>query len=186
VKIHCSYGELVKVKDLKFHPENTNEHPEDQIERLAKIIKHQGWRRPITVSNQSGYVTVGEGRVRAAIFNKWKEVPVDFQDYKTEEDEFADIQADNLIATWAGTNFSKLNERMVDFGPDLDLELLGLRNWNVDPWGEEEENQDVTDEAGEPAKAIIKIFCSKKAKNKLVDFLQEALDNSKHKGINVL
>ncbi|WP_282442293.1 hypothetical protein [Pelotomaculum terephthalicicum] len=31
-------------------------HPDKQIQLLAKIIKNQGWRAPITVSNRSGFI----------------------------------------------------------------------------------------------------------------------------------
>ena len=35
--------ELVPIEDLKENPDNTNEHPAEQIERLIEIIEHQGF-----------------------------------------------------------------------------------------------------------------------------------------------
>lgn len=35
VIIHCKYDELIDPKKLKNHPDNTNKHGQDQIERLG-------------------------------------------------------------------------------------------------------------------------------------------------------
>lgn len=99
--VRCLYDKLVSTKKLKPHPKNRNSHPKDQIERLAEILKYQGFRYPIKVSNQSGFITSGHGRVEASNLNGWKEVPVNYQDYDNEDQEYADVQADNAIAFWS-------------------------------------------------------------------------------------
>src|ERR1700757_1036486 len=101
MKIHCPYDKLVKLTDLKLHPKNTNIHTQEQIVRLSQILKYQGWRYPIKVSNQSGYVTSGEGRYLASRLNEWVDAPVSFQDYEDETQELADLTSDNAIAAWA-------------------------------------------------------------------------------------
>jgi len=132
MRVHCKYDRLVKVKDLKRHPQNPNKHPKDQIERLAKILKYQGWRYPVKVSNQSGLVTSGHGRMDAAILNKWDKVPVSFQDYDDNDQELADLTSDNSIAEWAVLDFSQINEFVGELGPEFDIDLLGIRNFGVD------------------------------------------------------
>ena len=62
VEVNCSYTELVDPTTLVQNPRNPNKHPQKQIELLAKIIKSQGWRAPITVSNRSGFIVRGHGR----------------------------------------------------------------------------------------------------------------------------
>ena len=62
IPIYCSYTELVDPTTLVQNPRNPNKHPQKQIELLAKIIKSQGWRAPITVSNRSGFIVRGHGR----------------------------------------------------------------------------------------------------------------------------
>ena len=47
IKIMCSYDKLVDPYELIENPKNPNRHPEKQIEILAKLIKSQGFRRPI-------------------------------------------------------------------------------------------------------------------------------------------
>lgn len=132
MQVHCSYDKLVKLSDLKPHPKNRNKHPKDQIDRLAKILDYQGWRYPVKVSKRSGFVTSGHGRIEAAKLKGWKTVPVDFQDYDSETKEIADVNSDNAIALWAELDFSGINEDIGDLGPDFDLDLLGIKNFQVD------------------------------------------------------
>src|ERR1035437_288360 len=94
MKVMCAHDKMVKVADLKPHPKNRNKHPEGQIKRLAEILDYQGWRYPVKVSKLSGFVTAGHGRIDAAKLNGWENVPVNFQDYESDEQEYADVQAD--------------------------------------------------------------------------------------------
>lgn len=133
MKIHCLYDKLVPLKDLKYHPKNRNKHSTEQIERLAKIIEYQGWRYPIKISKKSGFVTSGHGRAAAAIFLKYKTVPVNFQDYETEDQEYADVQSDNAIASWAELDMAGINSDLADFDPSFDLDLLGIKDFVLEP-----------------------------------------------------
>lgn len=67
VQIHCAYTEVIDPALLTPNPRNPNHHPKKQIELLAKIIQSQGWRAPVTVSNRSGFVVRGHGRLQAAL-----------------------------------------------------------------------------------------------------------------------
>lgn len=130
--IHCLYDELVKPSKLKKHPKNPNKHPKEQIERLADILKYQGFRYAVKVSKNTGFITSGHGRVEAAKLLKLDEVPVVFQDYEDDAQEYADIVADNGIASWSNLDFSSINEAIGDFGPDFDIDLLGLKNFTIE------------------------------------------------------
>jgi hypothetical protein len=133
MKIRCGYGALVPLSELKSHPKNRNQHPYEQIERLANILKYQGWRYPVKVSKLSGFVTSGHGRIEAARLNGWEQIPVDYQDYDSPEQEYADLQADNAIALWAELDFSNINADLPEFGPELDVDMLGIKNFTVEP-----------------------------------------------------
>lgn len=80
IPIHCAYDELADITTLIPNPRNPNTHPEKQVQLLAKIIKNQGWRAPITVSNRSGFIVRGHGRLLAAQLLGVEQVPVDRQD----------------------------------------------------------------------------------------------------------
>ena len=95
-------------------------------DNLAAIIKATGWRQPITVSTRSGLIVKGHGRLAAAKYGKFKEAPVDYQNYASEEEELADLMADNRIAELAEIDSVKLAEAFeaVDTGA-IPFEMTG-------------------------------------------------------------
>lgn len=143
MKVHCAHDKLVDVSELKAHPKNRNDHPADQIVRLAKILEYQGWRYPVKVSKQSGFITSGHGRVLAAKHLGWKQVPVNFQEYENEEQEYADIVSDNSIASWSELDLSAINSDIVDLGPDFDIDLLGIKDFVIEPADKESPETDL-------------------------------------------
>jgi len=149
-KIHCQYSKLISVKELKPHPKNRNKHSKEQIERLAKILEYQGWRYPIKVSNQTGFITSGHGRLMAAQKLSLKEVPVSYQDYESEEQEYADVQSDNAIASWAELDLSGINLDLQELGPDFDLDLLGIKDFTLDVSEKGQCDEDEVPEQVEP------------------------------------
>lgn len=124
---------MVPVNELKSHPKNRNKHPIDQISRLAQILEYQGWRYPIKVSMLSGFITSGHGRLLAAKKLGLESVPVNFQEYESEEQEYADLVSDNSIAIWAEIDLAGINFDLQDLGPDFDIDLLGLKEFSLDP-----------------------------------------------------
>lgn len=131
--VHCKYDKLVKPSSLKDHPKNRNKHGSDQIERLAKLYQYHGIRHPIVVSNRSKCIVAGHGRKLAAIRAGVKEVPVVYQDFDSDEAEYAFIQADNAIALWADLDLSGINSDLGDLGPDFDIDMLGIKNFVIEP-----------------------------------------------------
>lgn len=128
IPIHCAFKELRNIATLIFHPRNPNKHPRKQIEILARIIQHQGWRNPIVVSTRSGFVVAGHGRLDAALLLGCKEVPVDTQEFATEADEWAHLVADNRIAELAEMDSEGLGDLLKDLGEveDFDLSVTGF------------------------------------------------------------
>lgn len=133
MKFNCSYLELIEPHKLTPNPKNPNIHSKEQIDRLAKIIDYQGQRSPIVVSNRSGFITKGHGRLEAIKKLGWEKVAIDKQDYEDEAQEYADIVADNAIAEWAQLDLKQINMDFLDLGPELDLEMLGLKDFIIEP-----------------------------------------------------
>lgn len=127
IRVYCAYDEMVDIDKLVPNPRNPNKHPQKQIDLLAKIIKYQGWRVPITVSKRSGFVVRGHGRLMAAQKLGLEKVPVDFQDYANEAEEWADLIADNRIAELAEMDDTMLKDLLqeIDTGA-IDMELTGF------------------------------------------------------------
>lgn len=133
MKVHCVCDTLVSISELRPHPKNRNKHSDDQIKRLAQILEYQGWRYPIKVSKRSGFITSGHGRLAAAKLMKWKEVPVNYQDYESDEQEYTDVQSDNAIASWAELDLAGINSDIGELGPDFDIDLLGIKDFVLEP-----------------------------------------------------
>jgi ParB-like chromosome segregation protein Spo0J len=91
------------------------------------VIRHQGWRAPITVSKRSGFIVTGHGRLAAALLLQVEQVPIDEQDFATEADEWAHLVADNRIAELADADRGMIADLLgeLDAG-GLDMDLTGF------------------------------------------------------------
>lgn len=123
----------VDINKLVLNPKNNNKHPKEQIERLAKLIEFQGFRNPVVVSNRTGFVLAGHGRIEAARIAGLKEIPVMYQDFDNEAQEYAYLTSDNAIASWADLDLSMVNSEMLDLGPEFDIDLLGIKDFVLEP-----------------------------------------------------
>lgn len=124
--------EMVELSKLKAHPKNPNKHSKEQIDRLALILEYQGFRYPIKVSKRSGFITSGHGRLEAAKILGLDKVPVSYQDYDDEDQEYADIVSDNAIANWADLDMSLVNLEVGELGPDFNIDNLGIKDFVID------------------------------------------------------
>ena len=79
IDVWCNFDELVEPEKLIPNPRNPNTHTEEQINRLAIIIRFQGWRNKIVVSNQSGFIVKGHARLQAAMLLGCK-APIEYQE----------------------------------------------------------------------------------------------------------
>lgn len=123
--------ELVPIKEIKINPKNRNKHDNAQIERLIKIIGYQGFRNPLIVSNRTGLLVAGHGRLEAARKMKLKEVPVMKQDFADDAQEYAAMVSDNSISSWSELDISGINADLPDLGKDFDIDLLGIKNFEI-------------------------------------------------------
>jgi DNA modification methylase len=129
IDANCAYSEMMSVADLKHHPQNPNQHSEGQLRLIQKVLAHQGWRSPLIVSNLSGFVVCGNGRLMAARAMGLDEVPVDRQDFASEADEIAHLLADNKIASLAELDNDLLKEVLLELDTGaIDMDLTGFES----------------------------------------------------------
>lgn len=152
IEIWCSYDKLVPVDELKPNPRNPNTHPARQIELLAKNIRYFGFRHPITVSKLSGCIVAGHGRLLAARELGLQIVPVDYQDFASDNDEIAVLVADNRLAELASLDLNSLESVISGLKVDgFDTLLTGFEETDLEsllnPEGAEPE--DGADDSGE-------------------------------------
>lgn len=130
VPVFCAFDEIVDISALKPNPRNPNSHPDSQLKLLAEVIKKTGWRASITVSTLSGYIVKGHGRLYAAQIAGFKNVPVEYQSFKNEDEELSALLADNKLAELAEIDTEKLSEIFRDF----EFEDLSLTGYSQDEY----------------------------------------------------
>ena len=127
MNVKCAHQELKPIEALVPNPRNANQHPQNQIDLLAKIMHFQGVRHPIIVSKRSGFVVAGHARLKAAQRNGWTEFPTDYQDFDSDAQEYAFLVSDNTIQEFAETNRDAVREVLAEM-PELQIEMLAMPN----------------------------------------------------------
>lgn len=142
--VHTKYDEMIPLKDLIDHPKNRNRHSDEQIQRLVKLYEYHGIRHPIIVSKRSNFIVAGHGRKQAAIRAGFEKFPVVFQEFESEEKEYAFLQADNAIAEWSELDLTQVNLDLADLGPDFDIDVLGIKDFILEPLEKPQKPEKVT------------------------------------------
>lgn len=132
--VRCSHSALVRVGELTANPKNPNTHPPEQLKIYARILTHQGWRKAITVSKQSGLIVTGHGAWLTAKAEGWPTVPVDYQDFASPQDETAHMVADNRLPQLAEVDGLALVTLLeTDLKEVIDLTGFSLTDADVPP-----------------------------------------------------
>ena len=156
VPVFCAFDEVIEINNLKENPRNPNTHPSVQIDLLAQIIRKTGWRAPITVSNLSGFIVKGHGRLQAAKAAGFKHCPVEYQNFQDEEEEMTALLADNKLAELAEIDVEKLTEIFKDY----EFEDLSITGYSQKELNELAEVFEETGVSGDPEETTRKDLSS--------------------------
>lgn len=138
IEVWCAYDKLVKIDELLAHPKNPNTHPQNQIKLLAQNIRYHGWRHAIVVSKLSGYIVAGHGRLEAARELGVSIVPVEYQDFASEDNELAVLVGDNRLAELSSLDTNSLQDIVDQFKEnDFDTILAGYEPTDLESLLEE-------------------------------------------------
>jgi len=88
---------MIKTLDLKPYKLNAKSHPEEQINKLVKIIKEVGFKVPLLITKDNEIIA-GHGRQLAAIKLEITELPCIYVEGLTKEQIKAFRIADNKVA----------------------------------------------------------------------------------------
>jgi len=141
---------IVDVDSIVPNPKNANRHSIEQIKRLEKLIKYQGFRNPLIISNRTGFLVVGHGRLEAAKNLGINSLPVIYQEFESEAQEYSYLVSDNEIARWAELDFQSVYEELKELEID-DVDLLGIEDFKLpeidllEPQTDEDAVPDVVD-----------------------------------------
>jgi ParB-like chromosome segregation protein Spo0J len=180
IQIYCGHDKLVAPDKLTPHPKNPNVHPDHQITALAKVLQGNGWRSPITVSNLSGNVVRGHGRLMAAQRLGMTQVPVDYQDYANEQAELADLVADNTIPELAHLDQDMLKDivSLLDES-QFDLTLTGIHEEALESMLDDFVDPGIPEELPTPpiegednrTQSFILVYTSEEERQALIEYL---------------
>ena len=135
MKIKSNEIEMVSIDTPVPYEKNMHVHTDEQIERLIKLIEYQGFRNPLILQKGTNRIAAGHGRLIAAKKMGMEKVPAIYQEFESEEQFYAYVVSDNAIGKdqWASLDLSQINKDIVDLGPELDLDMLGLKDFVVEP-----------------------------------------------------
>lgn len=149
IEVWCSYDKLVAVDDILPNPKNPNTHPASQVNLLAQNIRYHGWRHPITISKLSGFIVSGHGRLEAAKELGVSIIPVEYQDFASEDNELAVLVGDNRLAEFSSIDLNSLQDIVEGFEKnDFDIILAGYEKADLEALlsGNQEDSPEDEDE----------------------------------------
>ena len=93
----------------------------------------------MVINKETGILRAGHGRLQAAKKLKQKTIPVVYQEFKDADQDYAFMVSDNAIGHQSELDFSGINLDIENLGPDIDIELIGIKNFTIDPFEKEPE-----------------------------------------------
>lgn len=124
---------MVRTDKLIPYDKNMNLHSTEQIDRLCELIRYQGFRDPLIVQKGTNIIAAGHGRLEAAKRLGMPEVPCLYQEFSNEAQFYAFVVSHNAIQKWSTLDLVSVNADFVDLGPELDIDMLGLKDFVIEP-----------------------------------------------------
>tara|TARA_R110000796_G_scaffold171223_1_gene288235 strand:+ start:441 stop:1040 length:600 start_codon:yes stop_codon:yes gene_type:complete len=127
---------------------NSRIHSEEQVTQVASSIKEFGFTNPILIDGENGIIA-GHGRLLAAKKLGIKEIPTIMLEGLTEYQKRAYVIADNKLALNSGWDFDLLKLEFEDLTLNIDLELLGFSQIELEAILQDEMDMSILDDLEE-------------------------------------
>jgi len=132
IEIKATEIHLVPIDSIHPWDQNTNKHPDSQINALVEQYKFNGMSSPLEVEEGTGDIVSGNGRWLAAKKAGMSQVPVYFRTYESYSHKYARCVAENAIAAWAELDLSAIHANLENLHlPSIDL--LGIEGFRFEP-----------------------------------------------------
>lgn len=135
ISIQSSYSHLLDPKGLKEHPDNNNLHSPAQLKAMIAVLKINGWREPVVVSEKTQRIVAGHLRVKAAIEMGMDKIPVSMQYFENRVEEVRHLTADNELARMSKFDKFKFRETKGELEGELDSNEVQQTFFNPNEWG---------------------------------------------------
>jgi DNA modification methylase len=124
----------IKINALRPYAQNAKNHPEKQIQQIAKSIREFGFNNPILI-DESGEIIAGHGRYAAAQVLELETVPAIRLLHLNDAQKRAYRLADNKIAENGGWNEDLLRLELGELETicdDFDINITGFEDVEID------------------------------------------------------
>ena len=111
---------------LRQHPRSPYQHPESQIELLARVIEIAGFRGHVVVTTRDRSTIVTGHLLWLACRKRGWDCPVEYQEFDSEDQEAAHVLADWRVAQYSRTDF-ELVRGILDDLKGREAEAAGFR-----------------------------------------------------------
>ena len=142
----------VQIDSIYPYPENPREIEEGQFEKLKKSLTEFGFVEPLVVNlredssfkDKEKVLTVvgGNMRLRAAKSLGLKEVPIFEININKHKEAILNIGLNRIVGKWDISKLEKMVYELSDKELNLDLELTGLENWELQLYNPAEDIDD--------------------------------------------
>ena len=142
----------VQIDSIYPYPENPREIEEGQFEKLKKSLTEFGFVEPLVVNlredssfkDKEKVLTVvgGNMRLRAAKSLGLKEVPIFEINISKHKEAILNIGLNRIVGKWDISKLEKMVYELSDKELNLDLELTGLENWELQLYNPAEDIDD--------------------------------------------
>ena len=179
--------EIMKIEQLRPHPRNYRDHPEDQVGHVEQSIKENGFYRNVVIARDD-VILAGHGVVKAAQKMGLKEIPVIRLNVESGDERALKILVgDNEISRLAISNDLALGQLLKELGEwdvsvllgigfnELDLKRLSSIGQIVDPRSEWREMPEFTQEDQGAYRTIIINFTNDKDVQKFAKLLGQVI-----------
>ena len=142
----------VQIDSIYPYPENPREIEEGQFEKLKKSLTEFGFVEPLVVNlrkdpsfkDKERVLTVvgGNMRLRAAKSLGLKEVPIFEININKHKEAILNIGLNRIVGKWDISKLEKMVYELSDKELNLDLDLTGLENWELQLYNPAEDIDD--------------------------------------------
>lgn len=124
--------EMVRIKSIKPHPQNSRIHSKQNLEAIQKSLDKFGQQKPIVVWRN--LIIAGNGTYQAACDLDWKQIDIVRADYLSENDAIAYMIADNKTTDMSEFDYEVLALQMRSLaGEGEDLSATGFQSFEIEP-----------------------------------------------------
>lgn len=135
ITVFGSFTHLLDPKGLIPHPDNNNLHSKSQIKDMITVLKTNGWRDAVVVSEKTQKIVSGHCRVLAAIEMGMEKIPVQMQYFENRIEEVRHLTAHNEIGRQSKFDKLKFRETKSTLEGELDPNEAQTTFFNPSEWG---------------------------------------------------